>query len=184
MKTKHCIDILNLGASIHMTPYLFCLQNIWKILQINVIVANKRQMTILYKGKMDIKLDNSNRPVSTIQLQNVYYYPHMHFTLISEASLYKEDGYRINKKKNKCIIYKNGVMCKTIIVNNKLYQIITHYWCPCVNLLTIKQLHEKLGHLNFQYLQQILKDTPKLITEKIIDNNKQLCTKCFEANIL
>ena len=108
----------------------------------------------------------------------------MHFTLISEASLCKEDRYRINKKKNKCIIYKNGVTCRTIIVNNKLYQIVTHHQCPCINLLMIKQLHEKLGHLNYQYLQQILKDTPEIITEKIIDNNKQSCTKCLEANIL
>ena len=48
----------------------------------------------------------------------------------------------------------------------------------------IKQLHKKLGYLNFQYLQQILKDTPELITEKIINNNEQLYTKCLEANIL
>ena len=67
----------------------------------NVIVINKRQITILYKSKINIKLNNLNRLVSIIQLQNVYYYSYTHFTLISKASLYKKDEYRINKKKNK-----------------------------------------------------------------------------------
>ena len=133
---------------------------------------------------MIIKLSNKEH-VSSITLSNVYYYPHIHFTLISEETLCIEDRCSINKIDNKCIIYNNiDMQIDEIIATNKLYVIISHFPTQHrANMISLQKLHEKLDHLNFPYLRWLLKENPKLVNDKVIDNDEKICSKCLEANI-
>ena len=50
-------------------------------------------------------------------------------------------------------------------------------------MISLQKLHKKLDHLNFSYLWWLLKENPKLVNDKVIDNDKKTCSKCLEANI-
>ena len=149
-----------------------------------MIIANKRQITLFLKKLLTIQLFNKEQ-VSLIKLQNVYYYSYMHFTLISEEMLYVEDRCSINKIDNKWIIYNNfDVQIDEITTTNKLYTIILHFSTQHrINMISLQKLHEKLDHLNFPYLWRLLKENPKLVNDKVIDNDKKTCSKCLKANI-
>ena len=118
-----------------------------------MIVANKRQIILQLKNSMMIQLFNKEQ-VSFIKLSNIYYYPHMHFTLISEETLCIEDHCSINKINNKCIIYNNfDMQINEIMTINKLYAIISHFSTQYrTNMISLQKLHKKLDHLNFPYL--------------------------------
>ena len=133
---------------------------------------------------MKIKLSNKEH-VSPIKLLNVYYYPHMHFTLISKETLCAKDCCSINKINNKCIIYNNfDMQIDEITATNKLYTIISHFSTQhCINMISLQKLHKKLDHLNFPYLRWLLKKNPKLVNNKVIDNDEKTCSKCLKANI-
>jgi hypothetical protein len=198
-KLTHCIDMIDSGASIHGTPYLFRLQNLCNVTPILVTLADKSTITLSQAGSMTVDVPcRSHQPmekivelmckieVSTITLHNVYYHPKMHCTLISQAQLCK-DGYKFEYNDAKCTTYNpDGSLCSKVIARNNLYIILSHHHVNTMNALkeiTLYDLHKKWGHVSYDYLKKLIAQNPEIINYKIKDFTEVKCVECGEANI-
>lgn len=157
--------ILDSGASAHMTSrkeYFAKLEILNSPL--NVILGNSKSLEVQGKGTVNIeKFINGNWYSSTIN--DVLYVPSLTKNLLSEGVL-TQKGMKIIKESNKASIYLNNqlVACAVQQESNKLYKMLfrTKYQETSELNVTekhssLKTWHERLGHINVQYLKEMVK---------------------------
>ena len=159
-KLIECIDIIDSGASLHGTPYLFRLFNTKQTEPITVQMANKSVISLSMVGEMRVRIPNPERGVnnfSEIIISNVYYHMQLNFTLISQARLCNQ-GYKFMYEGNKCIIwYPNRTKCGEITSINNMYMIECIYeQFNSIQTISLYELHKKLGHIGYDQIKHII----------------------------
>ena len=89
--------ILNSGASSHFTPNRLKLMNYTDINPEPIRAADGCTFSALSKGDLKVELPNKNQKLTPITLKNVYYSPHMVFTLMS-VSCVDQAGFSVHQK--------------------------------------------------------------------------------------
>ena len=129
MSHMQTTDIIDSGATIHATPYLFRLMNVQTIPPIYVTLANRSTVTLNKSGTMRIGIPKdkaSPSDVSVITLNNVYYHPNMNFSLISQALMCRM-GFKFMYDMNGCLVYRNDECIGRITLDRNLYMIRNAY---------------------------------------------------------
>jgi hypothetical protein len=95
--------ILNSGASRHFSPDHLKLLNYRDINPEPIRAANGRTFSMLGMGDLKVELPNGDQKSTPITLKNVYYSPHMAFTLMSVSCVNKA-GFSLYIKGGGCVI--------------------------------------------------------------------------------
>ena len=177
------LDLLDSSTSIHATPYLFWLIDIHNITPIIVTIANRSTITLKQAGSIHIQVLINQTQVSVIILKNIYYYPNMNFSLISQALLCRK-GYLFMFTNNICkitLLYNTYI--RYIQMTSNLYIIYNNHLLKTINELTIYNLHKQLGHISYNYIKQLLKEHPNVLKTKVMNYEEKECIECIKANI-
>ena len=94
---------LDSGASRHFSPECSKLLNFKEIDPEPIRAADGRIFSVLGKGELKVNLLNRNQKPTLITLTNVYYSPHMAFTLMSVSCVDKA-GFSLLIKGGACVI--------------------------------------------------------------------------------
>jgi len=98
--------ILDSGASRHFSPDHSKLMNHREINPKPIRAANGHTFSTLRKGDLKVELPNGDQKPTPITLKNVYYSPHMAFTLMS-VSCVNQAGFSLCIKNGACIIHSS-----------------------------------------------------------------------------
>lgn len=168
--------ILDSGASAHMTYRIDFLKDFKPTASHCVRLGDKSELSVKGTGTVNIKkLVNGNWHNSTIN--TVLYVPDLKRNLFSEGVITSK-GF-IVVKNNEVALIKNSdgqlaaVGCKQA---NNLYRLLFKTEkSEEVNLVTMKQWHERLGHVNVNILREMI--TKNQIT-RIEDTKDFFCEAC------
>jgi len=141
--------------------------------------------SVMGKGNLKVLLPNSNQKPTPITLENVYYSPHLVFTLISVGVL-NWNGYDLHINGGKCIIQSPGqiTLVRGLYHVTEYSQSMTSSTANAVSkLMTISKLHQKMGHVNHNDLQRMVKEN--MITGLDIDlkSKPDFCEACVKAKV-
>ena len=170
--------ILDCGASSHFTPDKNKLINYQKIEAEPIRAADGHIFSALGKGDMKIELPNGNQKPTPVTLKNVFYSPHLAFTLMSVGRM-DQNGYEILIKDSKCVIRspKSNIIGQIPLVRGlyRVSQTSKLSSSPVANTtskpMTISELHRKMGHVNHEDLRKMVKDG--MITGIDLDMNSK-----------
>ena len=116
---------------------------------------------------MCIQVPINQTQVRIIILENIYYYPNMNFSLISQVLLYRE-GYSFTFTNNICKITSPcNTYIRCIQMTNNLYMLYNNHLLKTMNELSIYNLHKQLGHISYNYIKQLLKEHPNILKTKV-----------------
>ena len=135
---------------------------------------------------IEIKRGNSGHTcipvISKIMLKNVYYYPDLNFSLISQALLYNS-SFTFVFKQTECIIYYKQYKIRMIKLENNLYALRNTHYINSMSRISVYELYKHLSHISYNYIKCLLWHNVSILSQKIIDFNKKQCVDCIKANI-
>jgi hypothetical protein len=132
-----------------------------------------------------------NQNPTSIILKNVYYAPSMTFTLIS-VSCTDNPGFAIHVEDSMCKIStpkpKPRVIGQIPLLRG-LYRVphispsppLYHQAALATQLMTITELHQKMGHVNHDDLWRMVKEGMVNRIELDLDSKPEFCTACIQA---
>lgn len=153
--------IIDTGATSHMTNNKKWLYSIEPHI-FHAELANGKIVTSLYKGKLDLTLENGEQGTLT----DVHYSPGFSGTLLSFSKM-DESGCILQSSRSGLNIYKSGDLIIQAEKKNNLYVInsivVTKstsdnekiYFNKVSNTCTLMMLHRRIGHPNIQALKKI-----------------------------
>jgi hypothetical protein len=180
--------ILDSGTSHHFSPDCSKLMNYREISPKPIRAADGRTFSALGKGDLKVELSNGDQKPTPIMLKNVYYSPHMAFTLMS-VSCIDQAGFSLFIKGGTCIIRssKSNVVGRIPLVRG-LYRIGSSFGpssTPSANsaskLMSISDLHRKLGHINHNDLRKMVKAEMVTGINVNLDSKPEFCEVCVKA---
>ena len=184
--------IIDSGATRHFSPDRSKFINFTQINDAPIKAADGRIFNAI--GKADIKLQfpmGVNQKPTSIILKNVYYAPSMAFTLIS-VSCIDNAGFAIHVEDSMCKIStpkpKPRVIGQIPLLRG-LYRVphispsppLYHQAALATRLMTITELHQKMGHVNHDDLRRMVKEGMVNGIELDLDSKPEFCTACIQA---
>jgi len=146
------IELFDSGASRHMSGQRHRLINFTKIEPKSITAADKRSFSAVGQGDMLIDVPKG-KGTTRIRLRDVLYAPSMGLTLVSIGKI-TDSGASVLFHGNICCIHNSThVLLAEIPKDKGLYQTFTPhvestgYVAKVADLLTIDELHRKLGHV-------------------------------------
>ena len=186
--TKSNGTILNCGASSHFTPEHSKLLNYREITPEPICSADGHTFSATGKGDLKLELPNRNQKLTPVTLKNVYYLPHLAFTLMS-VEIMDRNGYDLHIKEGKCVIrsLKSNVIAQIPLVHG-LYRVIAPS-NPHISALadtttkkmSISELHQKMGHINHDNLQKMVQEGMVTGIKLDFDSKPEFCKACIKA---
>ncbi|THH00660.1 hypothetical protein EW145_g7048 [Phellinidium pouzarii] len=184
------IDAFDSGASLHLTPEKDRLLNVRSCDPVLICAANGSTFQANLEGELNLVIPNGNNR-SIIPLRNVKYAPAMHSTLISILKL-DADGYKVLIGNNRLTISSpSGKFLGLIERFNDIYATCWHDHCASltdtafsVEKLSLSDIHWRLGHINYGYLQKMIRDG-KLVGMALDEtrSEEEECVPCILAKI-
>jgi hypothetical protein len=184
VNTNHEVNdnnwIIDSGATTHITSDITCLEN--KIVNNKrITLADESFITSEAIGDVTIKNDHTH----AIILKNVLYAPDLKDNLISVSKL-TEDHTRVIFDENECKIYdhKDDVLLKAIRKNDFYIvdPILTdNTFALKTNLDNFKLWHCRLGHINNNYINMMLKNKMVHKLDLKPQNTSDHCDSCTLA---
>jgi GAG-pre-integrase domain len=180
--------ILNCGASSHFTPECLKLLNYWEINPEPICSANGHTFSATGKGDLKLELPNGNQKPTPVTLKNVYYSPHLAFTLMSVGTM-DRNGYDLRIKEGKCVIrslksnvigqipLSHGLYCVTTPLSPHTLAITS----ATVKKMSISELHHKIGHVNHDDLCKMVHDGMVTGIKLDFDSKPEFCKACIKA---
>jgi len=180
--------ILDSGTSHHFSPDCLKIMNFEEISPEPIRAADGHTFSMLGKGDLKVELPNGNQKPTPITLKNIYYSPHMAFTLMSVSSI-DQAGFSLFIKGGSCIICSlksNIIGCIPLVQG--LYRVggsFNPFLAPSANsaskLMSISELHCKMGHINHNNLQKLVKEGMVTGIEVDLDSKPEFCEACVKA---
>ena len=180
--------ILDCGASSHFSPEKSKFLNYQEINPEPVKAADGRTFKATGKGDLKINLPNGDQKPTPVTLKNVYYSPNLAFTLISVGTLDRL-GYTLYIKAGVCIIRspKNTMIAQIPLIRG-LYR-VTNVPKPLKSpvataaskLMSINELHRKMGHVNYDDLRKMVKDGMVVGIDLDFNSKPDFCEACIKA---
>ena len=176
-------DLFDSGASRHMSGQCHCFINFVKIEPRPITAADSRKFNVIGKGSLYLELPNGKK-TSKILLKEVLYAPCMGVTLVSIS--------QVTDAKSSVLFH--GDICRIfnplrtilgeISKRNGLYRIFTPrpqtsgYAGKAVEVLSIDELHRRLGHVGHGAVRQLMKKG--LVKGLGLDENSKpsFCESC------
>jgi hypothetical protein len=180
--------ILDCGASTHFSPEKSKLLNYQEITPEPVKAADGRIFKATGKGDLKIDLPNGDQKPTPVTLKNVYYSPFLAFTLISVGTLDRL-GYILHIRGGLCIIRspKNITIAQIPLIRglyrvNKAPKLLKSPVANAVSkLMSINELHKKMGHVNYDNLCKMVKDGMVSGIDLDLNSNPDFCEACIKA---
>jgi hypothetical protein len=179
--------ILDSGASRHFTPKHLKLLNYREIKPKPIWAADGWTFSALGKGDLKVELPNGDQKLTPITLKNVYYSPHMAFTLMSVSSI-DNAGFSLLIKGRTCVVrsLKSNIIGHIPLVRG-LYHVggFNSFPTPVANsaskLMSISELHRKMGHINHDNLRKMVKEGMVKGIELDFSSKPEFCKVCIKA---
>jgi hypothetical protein len=134
------------------------LLNYWEINPEPICSADGHTFSATGKGDLKLELPNWNQKPT---LKNVYYSPHLAFTLMSVGTM-DQNRYDLCIKEEKCVIQSPK---SNVVGQIPLYRVTTpsnpHTLAiasTTVKKMSISELHHKMGHVNHDDLRKMVRD--------------------------
>ncbi len=177
------VELFDSGASRHMSGHHHRFINFTKIETKLIMAADKRSFSAIGKGDMLIDVPKG-KGTHQIHLCDVLYAPSMGLTLVSIGKI-TDSGASVLFHGNVCRIHDSAcVLLTEIPKEGGLYRMFTPhvepmgYAAKVADLLTIDELHRKLGHIGH--------DTARILVEKGLvkgveldrESKPSLCASC------
>ena len=175
-------EILDSGATRHMTPDRHRLRNFKHIPDRPISAANQELFSATGIGEMTVRIPNG-QDYTDVTLRDVLYAPKMGITLISVGRI-DEAGYTATFKGGACTISNSKGKCVGYVPKLQgLYRINTSTLdtANVVETLTIDELHRRHGHVNHTSLRSMVK--AGMITGVTLktDSTPSPCRPCIVA---
>jgi GAG-pre-integrase domain len=180
--------ILDCSASSHFMPECSKLLNYREISPEPIQATDGHTFSATGKGNLKLELLNGNQKLTPVTLKNVYYSPHLAFTLMSVGTM-DQNGYDLHIKGGKCIIQspKSDVIGQIPLVHG-LYH-VTEPLKPLVSAvantaakkMSISKLHRKMGHVNYDDLCKMVQDGMVMGIKLNLDLKPEFCEACIKA---
>ena len=184
--------IIDCGASSHFMPDQNSLTNYQELTALPICAADSRTFPALGCRDMQIHfpMGNSKKP-TPITLKNVYYSPHLAFTLIS-CSRMTRVGFKV---------LLNGLECKVYSPTYKVIRVIPEIHglyriggsknlpsTPTANMATnqipITKFHRHMGHINHDDLKKMVKEGLVKGVDVDLNSTPEFCKTCIEAKAI
>lgn len=184
--------ILDSGASRHFTGDKSSMSNFVEIPNSPIRAADGRTFSATGRGDVQTYLPMGDGVKPTpVTIRNVYYSPQMAFTLVSVSRmdrakfiLHIEDGIcEIRTPK------PNSRVIGRIPESRGLYRInststipnLVHIASVASKVMSISELHRKMGHVNHDDLRKMVADGMVEGIELNIDSEPEFCSSCIQA---
>jgi hypothetical protein len=139
-------------------------------------------------GDLKVELPNGDQKSTPITLKNVYYSPHMAFTLMSVSCVDKA-GFSLYIKGGGCIIRSanSNIIGRIPLVRglNRVGGVFNPLPTPVANLasklMSISELHRKMGHINHDDLRRMVKEGMVKGVELDYNSKPEFCEACIKA---
>lgn len=179
--------ILNSGASRHFSPDRSKLLNFREIDPEPIWAADGCTFSTLGKGDLKVELSNGNHKLTSIMPRNVYYSPHMAFTLMSVSCVDKA-GFSLSIKGGTCVIQssKSNIIGHIPLIwglycGGETFSSSTPVANAALKLMLISELYCSMGHINDDNLCRMVKDGMVTGIELDFDLKPEFCEPCIKA---
>ncbi|KAG9225295.1 hypothetical protein CCMSSC00406_0009851 [Pleurotus cornucopiae] len=156
------VDLYDSGASNHMSGDRHRFVNFEEIPPHSITAANKQSFSAIGKGDMYVVLPN-NGSFTRVLLRGVLFAPAMAMTLVSISRITKAGSSAVFKD-DCCHLYDgNGKLLGSVPVKDGLYRVFTpqslgqDYAGKVAEVLTINELHRRLGHVSHTAARDMVK---------------------------
>jgi len=177
------VDLYDSGASRHMSGHHHRFTNFIEIEPKPITAANKRAFHAIRKGDMLIDIPNGDT-TSNILLKDVLYAPSMGVTLVS-ISCIAAAGSTVIFSGDNCRIFNNSKsLLGKIEMSQGLYRVYSAHEEPAgyarrvKELLTIDELHRRLGHVAHKAARKLVKDGLVKGVELDEESKPTVCVSC------
>jgi hypothetical protein len=182
--------IIDSGASRHFSPELSKYTKFVKIPHAPIKAADGRIFNAMGRGEMKLyfPMGPNERP-TLVTLKNVYYAPSMAFTLIS-VSCIDRAGFALHIENCICSISTpTSRIIGRIPLIRGLYRVPqgpmlpprSHVATLATRLMSITELHQKMGHINHEDLRCMVRDRTVTGIELDPDSKPEFCSTCVQA---
>ena len=181
--------IIDCGASSHFTPDRNSLSNYQDLTALPIRAADGRTFPALGRGDMQINfpMGNGKKP-TPVTLTNVYYSPHLAFTLVSCTQMTRL-GFKVLLDGSECKVYSPTHRIIGIIPEIRgLYRISGSKNPPstptanvATNQISITEFHRRMGHINHDDLKKMVKEGLVKGVNLDLDSTADFCKTCIEA---
>jgi hypothetical protein len=160
--TKSNGTILDCGASSHFTPECSKLLNYREISPEPIRSADGHTFSATGKGDLKLELPNGDQKPTPVTLKNVYYSPHLAFTLML-VGIMDQNEYDLRIKEGRCVIQspKSNVIGQIPLICG-LYHVTTPSTghtsavaSATPEKMSISELHQKMGHVNHELRKMV-----------------------------
>ena len=181
--------IIDCGASSHFTPNRDKLSDYQELATLPIRAADGRTFAAHGRGNMKILLPmGKNRKPTNVTLTNVYYSPHLAFTLVSCTRMTRL-GYKVSLKGSECTIYSPTNRVIGIIPETRgLYrfgEMKTPSPLPTANAasqqMSITDFHRRMGHINQDDLRKMVKEGMIKGIDLDLTSTLDFCKTCVAA---
>jgi len=181
--------IIDCGASSHFTPDRNSLTNYQELTALPIRAADGRTFPTLGRGDMQIHfpMGNGKKP-TLITLKNVYYSPHLVFTLVSCTRMTRV-GFKVLLDGSECKVYSPTYKVIRVIPEIRgLYRIGGSKNSPstptanvATNQISITEFHCRMGHINHDDLKKMVKEGLVKGVDVDLNSTPEFCKTCIEA---
>ena len=155
------MELYNLGASCHMSPYRDHFKNYVAIALKSITAADKCHFQAIGRGDLHIKIPNGHG-TTTILLKDVLHCPEMGLTLVSIGKI-TAAGYKVIFRGPICKIFdQKDKIIGLIPVKNGLYHVDHDVFMNVAmagevrEVLTLEDLHRRMGHIAPEAAKQMV----------------------------
>lgn len=190
-ENKHEVNwLLDSGCTDHLInndEFFENVINLKKPIDVNLPDGKKLKATKL--GKMRVHFENYDIS-NQVELKNVYYVPGLRENLLSTSKIAASSTI-VTKGLNAKIYNNNRDLVAVAVLDNGLYRMKSFIYnmkkegiyANITKLTEKERWHRALGHVNFQYLDKLVRD--KLLTglpEKL-ESNEMKCANCIQSKM-
>lgn len=177
------VDLYDSGASRHMSDHRHRFSNFVEIEPKPITAADKQAFHAIGKGDMLIDIPNGDT-TSNILLKDVLYAPSMGVTLVSISRI-AATGSTVVFSGDNCRIFNNSKMLlRKIEMSQGLYRVYSAreesagYAGRVKELLTIDELHRRLGHVMHEAAKKLVDDGLIKGVELDEESKPTVCVSC------
>jgi transposase InsO family protein len=178
------VDLYDSGATRHMSGFLHKFFNFVEIDPIPITAADKRTFQATGRGDMYVHVPNRDEINSRILLKDVLYAPMMGVTLVSISRI-AGAGATVVFSGNLCtILNKDRKVIGVIKMKGGLYRVFSPtsgngaYSSQAMELLTIDELHRRLGHVSHERARFLVKKGLVEGVELDASSKVSVCESC------
>jgi hypothetical protein len=178
------VDLYDSGATRHMSGLRHRFINLMEIKPKPITAADKRTFSAIGQGDMYVYLPDDNSSRSRVLLKNVLYAPDMGVTLVSISRI-AAAGSIVVFAGDTCRIYdKERKIIGKIRVKGGLYRVYAtrpiegEYAGKVKEVLTIDELHRRLGHVSHERARLLVKKGLVEGVELDVNSEATVCESC------